>query len=589
MLTKWGTAVVAVAASSALMAPPSDTNVPEAPGAGPSLTNAPQLPKPPPLGARGQLGLLQPPSGAFTNVAVKVERDGSLSITEQVTVPGGQHLVRRIPFKVPAGEEQDRVYAIRDVSVEGAGKTEPNGEQLVATFDGGASTLKYKVDGAVADVNGAQQVRWQVASGWDGELSRVSASFSAPTREMPTVDCFAGPLGSDKQCSLAETDHSGVVRIEQDKLAPGERVDLAVQLPAGTVPANARFEQIASVGGAFALTTLAGLGFGALALFLILGALAVWLLRRRDRGALAAGTGPVEVLMRDGDRVSFASPDGVLPGQVGTVVDETVDVVDVSGTVVDLAVRNYLWIAEVRGAGTVDWQIARRNAPDEHLAAFEREIYTALLPDGTDSVLLSELRGRGTVDLRVAGEAMYADVVRKGWFSRRPDKGKSKLTWAGIGLIALGLVATVVLTFTAGHALLGVAVALAGIATLLGASWVPPRTTRGRRLVGQVRGLLEYLHTVKVADIPLGDREMVFSRSLPYAIVLGDTEHWLRTFDALDPSADGSAGLYWFGGLEGDRDLRRFAAHLPSFLSALDGLLAESGHLRSLRPEPVPA
>ena len=75
----------------------------------------------------------------------------------------------------------------------------------------------------------------------------------------------------------------------------------------------------------------------------------------------------------------------------------------------------------------------------------------------------------------------------------------------------------------------------------------------------------------------------------PATIVLGDTEQWLRTFEGLDPSADGSAGLYWFGGLEGDRDLRRFAAHLPSFLSALDGLLAESGHLRSIRPEPVPA
>ncbi len=589
MLTKWGTAVVAVAASSALMAPPSDTNVPEAPGAGPSLTNAPQLPKPPPLGARGQLGLLQPPAGAATNVAVKVERDGSVSITEKVTVPGGQHLVRRIPLRVPAGEEQDRVYAVRDASVEGAGKAELTAEQLVATFDGGEATLTYKVDGAVAAVDGAEQVRWQVASGWDGELSRVSASFSAPTPEMPTVDCFAGPLGSDRQCSLAETDHSGVVRIEQDKLAAGERVDLAVQLPAGTVPVNARFEQIASVGGAFALTTLTGIGFGALALFLILGALAIWLLRRRDRGALTAGTGPVDVLMREGDRVSFASPDGVLPGQVGTVVDETVDVVDVSGTVVDLAVRNYLWIAEVRGGGTVDWQITRRNAPDEHLLAFEREIYTAILPEGTDSVLLSELRGRGTVDLRVAGEAMYADVVHKGWFSRRPDKGRSKLTLAGIGLVALGLVGTVVLTFTAGHALLGVAVALAGLAALLGASWVPPRTSRGRRLVGQVRGLLEYLHTVKATDLPLGDQEMVFSRSLPYAIVLGDTEHWLRTFEGLDPSADGSAGLYWFGGLEGDRDLRRFAAHLPSFLSALDGLLAESGHLRSIRPEPVPA
>ena len=79
----------------------------------------------------------------------------------------------------------------------------------------------------------------------------------------------------------------------------------------------------------------------------------------------------------------------------------------------------------------------------------------------------------------------------------------------------------------------------------------------------------------------------MFSRSLPYAVVLGGTEQWLAKFAALDPSADGSAGLYWFGGLEQDRDLRRFVTHLPALLAALDGLLAQSGQLRSRRPEPA--
>jgi hypothetical protein len=74
-------------------------------------------------------------------------------------------------------------------------------------------------------------------------------------------------------------------------------------------------------------------------------------------------------------------------------------------------------------------------------------------------------------------------------------------------------------------------------------------------------------------------------------VVLGETERWLAAFATLDPSADGTAGLYWFGGLEGDDDIRRFGTRFPAFLSALDGLLAEAGHLRSIRPsdEPVPA
>lgn len=270
------------------------------------------------------------------------------------------------------------------------------------------------------------------------------------------------------------------------------------------------------------------------------------------------------MLQRDGGHVTFVSPDGVLPGQVGTVVDETVDVVDISATVVDLAVRNYLWIAEVpSGSGTVDWQLSRRNPADENLHDFERVIFETLLPDGTDSVLLSEIRSRGSLDLRKVSDAMYADVVRKGWFARRPDSGRSLLTW------------------------IGVALAVAGIALVLGAGWLPSRTPRGRLLVSNVRGLLDYLHNVKVEDILAADRELVFSRSLPFAVVLGDSERWLRTFASLDPSADGSAGLYWFGGLDQERDLRRFATHFPAFLTASDGLLAESGHLRSLQPVPA--
>jgi hypothetical protein len=553
-------------------------------------SGVPQISVPPANGVLGKIGEAQPTvNGPAADVALKILRDGTLSVTEKVTVPGGRQLVRRIPQRVSAGNNQDRVYTIRDAKAAGAGKAELTGDQLVLTLGGGESTVTYTVDGAVADLSGNQQVRWQLASGWDTDLAKVTASFIAPVRESSSVDCFTGPIGSSQQCSLSEVDDSGIVRVEQDGLKAGDRVDLAVRMPPGTVPAIARFEEVARAANAFSLTPLVGIGSAALALLLILGALAVWWLRKRDVSALSTDSGPVDVLLRDGDHVYFASPDGVLPGQVGTVVDETVNVVDISGTVVDLAVRNYLWIAEVRGAtGALDWQLSRRNPADDHLLDFERAIFDALLPAGVDSVLLSELRGRGWLDLRAVSDAMYNDVVRKRWFARRPDSGRNRLTWLGVGLVALGLASTVALTFTVGYALLGVAVAVAGAALTSGAGWVPSRTARGRALVGQMRGLLDYLHTVRVDDIPAADREMVFSRSLPYAVVLGDTERWLETFAGLDPSADGSAGLYWFGGLERESDLRRFAAHLPSFLAALDGLLAESGRLRSIRPEPDP-
>lgn len=572
---------------------PGQVGQPPDPSGGPSLPNNPiVVPTPSPgngvtgdFGQGGDAGT----TGPAVHVALKIDRDGSLAVLETVTVPGGQSVVRTIPERVAASDGQDRVYTIKDPKVTGAGSVRSTADEVVLTAPAGVTTLAYTVDGSVADLSGAQEIRWRLAGGWDAPLDRVTASFSAPVRATPTQDCFAGPVGSSVKCTLSEVDHTGIIRVEQDGVALGDRVDLAVSMPLGTVPSNARFVQTATVATAFSLTPTVGFGFAVLALLLLLGGLALWWLRRRDAAQPAAVT-PADVLVREGGHVHFASPDGILPGQIGTVVDEHVDVVDISATVVDLAVRNYLWVAQVPGAsGFPDWQLSRRNPPDEHLREFERAIYQALLPDGTQAVLLSHLRASSSLDLRKVADAMYTDVVGKGWFSRRPDSGRSRLTWLGAGLVVLGVAATVALTFTVGYALLGVAVAVAGIALVLGAGWVPSRTARGRALVGQVHGLLAHLHTAAVGGIPERDKEMVFSRSLPYALVLGDSERWLRAFAGLNPSADGSAGLYWFGGLESDTDLRRFAPHFAAFVAALDGLLAESGHLRSIHPEPVPA
>ncbi|MEV7091263.1 DUF2207 domain-containing protein [Amycolatopsis sp. NPDC051045] len=572
---KWGTAAALAVAAVLLAAGPAAA---QGPSAGPVLPNLPadQAKKPQLLTGQD----VQPPEGATADVALKVLRDGTLSVTEHVTVPGGRQLVSRVPLRVPASDDQDRVFAVRDVKTDGTASSQLTGDQLVLTFGGGTGSVTYTVDGAIADQNGRQQARWQVASGFDTPLAKLTASLLAPSPQLSPVDCFAGPAGSNQRCTLAELDHTGVVRLEQNDVRPGDRVDLLVGLPAGTTPANAQFADIGLLANAFALTPLTGIAFAVLLAFLVAAALFVWRRRKQDAGALLTSTGPVEVLLRDGDRVFFASPDGVLPGQVGTVVDETVDVVDISATVVDLAVRNYLWLAEVPGN---DWQLARRNPPDEHLHDFERAVYETLLPPGTDTVLVSQLRARGGLDLRRISDAMYADVVTKRWFSRRPDTARGRLTWLGAGIFTLGLVATAVLTFTAGYALLGVAVALAGLAVVAVAALLPSRTARGRALAGQVRGLLDYLHTAKAEDIPPADRELVFSRSLPYAVVLGDTERWLGAFAGLNPSADGSAGLYWYGGMETEHDLRRFGTHFPSFLTALDGVLTAAGRAAAAR------
>ena len=150
-------------------------------------------------------------------------------------------------------------------------------------------------------------------------------------------------------------------------------------------------------------------------------------------------------------------------------------------------------------------------------------------------------------------------------------------TSMAVAVGVLGAALTVVLALVGGAALFGLVVVVAGVALAVGARTMPARTKRGSVLLEHVRGLRGYLHTATPQDIPESDREMVFSRSLPYAVVLGETERWLATFAGTRP------GLYWFGEAEQGGDLRRFAQRFPVFLGAVDGVLAQAGHLRSLR------
>lgn len=541
VFTKWGLAAVTLV--TVLMLDPASRSAEAAPP--PTGISIPQIPVPT-AGATAQ-----PPSGpsssepeinlpSRTQLTLRVERDGALSVEETITVRKGSVMNRKAPLRIAAGDDRDRVYVVHDVSIEGNGSAQATADDFSVHAGEGRSVLRYKVDGAVIELGDHQEVRWSIASGWDARMGLLRASFIAPARPTKVV-CLGGAIGSTTLCDDARLESSGVTRVDMQNLNAGDRIDLVIDLPSGVVPANARFEAPKTTLSAFALTPFSGFGLLAVLALLLAGAAVLWAARGRDAKAVATDVGKVDVLVRDKDSVAFASPDGVLPGQIGTVVDERVDPVDITATVLDLAVRNYLWIQQVEG----DWQIMQRNPADGALSAYERAVYDVFVTPQNMSTL--------SVPLGPIRAAMYNDVVARAWFKRRPDRVRNQWMWIGAGVAVVGAALTVVLALTVGNALLGLAVVIAGVAIALGTRLLPSRTKRGGELVAQVRALVQYLRETDPASIPENDRELVFSRSLPYAVVLGETPRWVQAFG---PNRE----LYWFSG--GD--------DVPGFVAALD-------------------
>ena len=123
--------------------------------------------------------------------------------------------------------------------------------------------------------------------------------------------------------------------------------------------------------------------------------------------------------------VQFTPPAGVQPGMLGTIVDESANTVDVAATVIDLAVRGHLTLEETQSGlfGRTDWRLTRPGgvvSDPTPLHPYEQRLLTGLFATG-DSVLLSELKNHFASTLKSVQEAMYTDVVDRGWFRRSPE------------------------------------------------------------------------------------------------------------------------------------------------------------------------
>jgi len=497
-----------------------------------------------------------------------LDREGVLQVEKKVTVPEGDEFRMSLPLRLQVEPDVERRFEVTDVETTGVGSTTTADDRFTITAPPGESTFRYSVHNTVGDAPNSQVFHWIGVV--DTDIASISAALVAPSYELAIVDCKMGPPGDIRPCADVRTDATGVLHLEQTDIHKGDGIDLTVQVPPGTVPANADVIDH-NAPGPFSFSTPVWVAFGALVAVLAALAAMVWR-ARRENDSVSGGSETLDPLDRADGHVRFTSPEGILPGEAGLLLDEHVDPIDIAATVVDLAVRRYLWITRIAES---DWRITRINDPDDQLRDYELAVYRALLPDGVDAATLSEIRASGRAQHDRVRTAMIADSVDRGAFVDRKRPGP--YLWFGGVLAVAGLATTIGLAVTSGYALVGVAVLLAGVAVLLLPTYLPARTALGSDIARRVHALQRGLDAVRIDEIPATDRETVFSRALPYTVASGRVDNWVRTFRSIDPSADSQAGLYWFGGYERDRDLQRFAGDFPFFITTVEGLFNNPG------------
>ncbi len=299
--------------------------------------------------------------------------------------------------------------------------------------------------------------------------------------------------------------------------------------------------------------------------------------RRIDRGR-SEWSGPVAV--------RFTPPDGMTPGLVGTVIDGSADVVDVSATLIDLAVRGYLRLHPESTDPTAppppppppgrgpraatpargrDWRLIRTTpAPEGPLLPFEEHLLTRVFAHG-DDVTVGDLKRRGfDLTMREAQIGLYREVVDRGWYARHPRDRNRRLGCLGAPLLLVGLAlcagaaASADLATSARNAAyaLGGGIAIAAVVLFVGMRGRTPRTAEGTAARIQALGFREYLTKAEANQIRFEEASDLFSRYLPYAMVFGVADRWARTFAEVAAQAhlsgigDAFFDLTWLDGVD---------------------------------------
>jgi hypothetical protein len=274
-------------------------------------------------------------------------------------------------------------------------------------------------------------------------------------------------------------------------------------------------------------------------------------------------------------QAEFRVVDNVRPGHVGTVADERVDPIDVTATLVDLAVRGHLLITELpRGSdfARADWEIKRLQGPLEDLQPFEQQLLDGIAPAG-GSVRVSELAGRVQESIGGVQNALYDEMVNSGWYERRPDDTRNRWTQVALAALIISVVATGVLAAFTTFGLVGLALILVSLGLVFVAQEMPARTAKGTALLGGLGALRSDLLSHPTNQMPPGGELREISEVLPYAIVLGGADRWLDAIVASDVDADAdSYDLSWYHGPE-NWHLRDLPDSMRNFVTTVSGSL----------------
>ena len=464
---------------------------------------------------------------------ITVNADASLSVVERIEgsfLEPRHGLFRKIPVEYVGDDGARFTTPLRVTSVKRNDQPEPfsvlrsGAEKVIKIGDADrfvdgpfVYTIAYRVERAVLTIGEEREVYWNATgTGWDVLMPNVRAAVhvSGARANDFKMACYTGFQGSsDQACAWAAEDGSAAA-------SASDFLTIAVRFPKGLIAGPSSWQEFAWWARDHADR-----------LFWLIPIVTAILLFRywKKEGRSPKGRGTIIA--------EYDPPDQLRPTEVGLLVDARVHRRDLSAAFVDLAVRGYVRILEeeekIMGVFVERTYTLEKQKDGTGLKPYEQEIFSALFARGNKKVLRTT-DAKMAEAIAQATDHAYAGMTTDGYFVRNPRK----IFWAFMGP-AIGMISILSFLFPALLAMTGrfdAAAAFFLTAVFLGFSAfvMRSRTQKGVLAHEQALGFKLFLETAEQYRLQWQEREGIFEKFLPYAMVFGVTDKWAKAFQGIN-------------------------------------------------------
>jgi uncharacterized membrane protein len=533
------------------------------------------------------------------NSRIVIQNNGQVNITEQIAVDFGTNLKHGIYRDIPViyqNTDGNKTYTkINIISVLQDGlpaqyKRYNSNDYLRLQIGNPNLTINgkynyeinYNVSGILRSYATYDELYWNVTGNyWDVAIQNVKATVEIPDSKIGNINCFEGPRGSTDVCNSIILADKTAQFINNNPLTAHGGLTIAVTYPKGLVPILQIEKPKTVLDGilspvniaAFGIILLSGIGF----------TIMLWLKKGRDywfkTSSLLDTKAKSEIKplgIYETTVVEFTPPENLRPAEIGVLMDERADTLDITATIIDLATRGYLSITEKEKKwifGQTDYILKKSEKNNMGLLSYEKLLLEKLF-SGVSIISVSELKTTFYDDLAMVKKQLYQNVMDKHLFVENPQSVRTKYSLFAAGIMFAGILSIVTAISIVNSLLLAIAIALilsSQIFFILSRS-MSRRSAKGHELNQRAKGYYLFINGAEKYRQNFFEKKNLFNEILPYSIVFGLTAKFAKAMSDMGLQPKNTS---WYSGNSAFNAMF-FATNINSFSHSLSSAIAST-------------